>query len=976
MDYNDAEPSSDSIGGHESPDCIELDLINYETQFKDDGAETNEFHEATEPQIEERPARNKTQPSRFKDFVVQVPPSVNHPAPTSSQVASTVCYPISSFVSYEKFSTNHKAFLTAITNNDEPKSFKQASQDVHWREAMQKEIKALEKNGTWTLENLPEGKRAIDSKWIYKVKFKPNGEVERYKARLVAKGFTQMEGVDYHDTFAPVAKLVTVRTLLAVAVKRDWIIHQLDVNNAFLHGDLDEELHEIGTTSSLLSPEFEFPTIQSELETYIVHLDSSKGQKFTQKQDRESWYRSFLPQTTMGSNDESSILFAYHNVLNGFAAKLSAEHVKVMEDMDGFLFARPQRVYSLQTTHTPNFLGLHQNMGFWSGSNYGKGVIIGVLDTGTTPGHPSFNDKGVSPPTAKWKGKCEIEGCNNKLIGLRDLTSGGNDTRYDQDGHGTHTSSTAGGNFVSGANVFGNADGNAAGMAPLAHVAMYKVCTLEDCLESWILAGMDVAVEDGVDVLSLSLGGDSFPFYQDGIAIGAFTAIQKGIFVACSAGNFGPFNASLANEAPWILTVGASTVDRKIISTVSLGNKVNLDGETLFQPKNFPQTSLPLVYPGSNGVQETAWCLEGSLDQVDVKGKVVLCDRGNISRIEKGQIVKNAGGVAMIIANRAPEGTSTLADPHVLPASHVGYKDGVTIKTYIQSTASPMATLLFRGTVIGIDSAPEVTSFSSRGPSLASPGILKPDIIGPGVSILAAWPVSVENTTQTSSTFNMISGTSMSCPHLAGIAALLKAAHPDWSPAAIKSAIMTTAGQVSLNGKPIQDERELPADIFAIGSGHVNPSKATDPGLVFDVAPDDYIPYLCGLGYTSQEVGTIVNKKVSCEKTIPEGELNYPSYVITLAKGENKTYSRTVTNVGDANSVYTISEPNFHIPPGIVVRIHHPALEFTQVNQKLTYELTFSRYNNVEINVPYDEGFIAWQAGKYVVRTPFVIKYV
>nr|XP_043630484.1 subtilisin-like protease [Erigeron canadensis] len=716
----------------------------------------------------------------------------------------------------------------------------------------------------------------------------------------------------------------------------------------------------------------------AELKTYIVHLDSSKGQEFTQKHDRESWYRSFLPQTTMGSNDETSILFAYHNVLNGFAAKLSAEHVKVMEDMDGFLFARPERVYSLQTTHTPNFLGLQQNMGFWAGSNYGKGAIIGILDTGTTPSHPSFNDKGVPPPPAKWKGKCEIEGCNNKLIGLRDLTSGGNDTRFDQFGHGTHTSSTAGGNFVSGANVFGNANGNAAGMAPLAHVAMYKVCTLEDCLESWILAGMDVAVEDGVDILSLSLGlGIGIPFNEDTIALGAYAAIQKGIFVACAAGNSGPFNASLSNEAPWILTVGASTIDRKIVSRVSLGNKVMLDGQTLFQPKDFPQSSLPLVYPGLNGVQDAALCLEGSLDHVDVKGKVVLCDRGHkMSRTKKGEVVKNAGGVAMIIANQAPEGASTIADSHVLPASHVSYKDGLTIKTYINSTTSPMASILFQGTVIGTDSAPEVTSFSSRGPSLASPGILKPDIIGPGVSILAAWPVSVDNTTQASATYNMISGTSMSCPHLAGIAALLKAAHPDWSPAAIKSAIMTTADQVSLNGKPIQDEKELPADLFAVGSGHVNPSKATDPGLVFDIAPDDYIPYLCGLGYTSQEVGSIVKKKVSCEQTISEGELNYPSYVITLAKGENKTYSRTATNVGDTNSVYTISEPNIHIPPGIVLTIHHPALEFTQVNQKLTYELTFSRYNNVEINVPYDQGFIAWQAGTYMVRTPFVIKYV
>ncbi|KAL8263794.1 hypothetical protein R6Q59_021924 [Mikania micrantha] len=223
----------------------------------------------------------------------------------------------------------------------------------------------------------------------------------------------------------------------------------------------------------------------------------------------------------------------------------------------------------------------------------------------------------------------------------------------------------------------------------------------------------------------------------------------------------------------------------------------------------------------------------------------------------------------------------------------------------------------------------------------------------------------------------MMSGTSMSCPHLAGIAALLKAAHPSWSPAAIKSAMMTTANQVSLNGNPIEDEREVRADIFAIGSGHVNPTKANEPGLVFDIEPDDYIPYLCGLGYTSLEVRIIVQtKEVSCSETIPEGQLNYPSYAMTLAKGENKTYSRTVTNVGEANSTYTISVKNVAVPVGIVVVVPNPTLKFTQKYQKLTYDLTFRRNSNEEVNVTYGQGAVAWGSSKYLVRTPFVIKFV
>ncbi|KAL7594348.1 hypothetical protein Lser_V15G30687 [Lactuca serriola] len=712
----------------------------------------------------------------------------------------------------------------------------------------------------------------------------------------------------------------------------------------------------------------------NQADTYIVHLDSPNSIMFAKPEEREKWYNSYLSESSTGSDEKPSMIHAYHNVFTGFAAKLSTDQVKAMENMDGFVSARRERVYKLHTTHTPRFLGLHQNLGLWRGSNYGKGIIIGVLDTGITPGHPSFDDKGVPPPPQKWKGKCEVAGCNNKLIGARDFTDSASGSPLDDEGHGTHTSSTAAGNFVDGANVYGMAKGTAAGMAPLAHVAMYKVCDDDGCSDSAILAAMDAAIEEGVDVLSLSLGGPSLPFYEDGIAVGAFSAIQKGIFVSCSAGNSGPFNSTLSNEAPWILTVGASTMDRNIRATVYLGNKALLDGESLFQPKDFPQNFMPLVYPGLTGGQQAAWCAKGSLTSIDVKGKVVICDRGGgVARIDKGQTVKDAGGAAMILINQVTDGDSTEADAHVLPASHVGYSDGVSIKTYLNSTSSPVATIIFRGTVIGVTTAPEVASFSSRGPSVASPGIVKPDIIGPGVSVLAAWPVSVENKT-TNSTFNMISGTSMSCPHLAGISALLKSEHPDWSPAAIKSAIMTSAGQVNLNGDPIEDERELPADIFAIGSGHVNPSKASDPGLIFDIQPNDYIPYLCGLGYTSKQVGIIVQKRVTCSKVIPEAQLNYPSFAVTLGVGDSKTFTRTVTNVGEANSTYTITSSS--IPDGLNLGIGTGGLKFTALNQKVTFEMYFIRDSQYVVKTPYAEGFITWGFGKYSVRTPFSIKFV
>ncbi|KAL7182912.1 hypothetical protein ACSBR1_041570 [Camellia fascicularis] len=465
------------------------------------------------------------------------------------------------------------------------------------------------------------------------------------------------------------------------------------------------------------------PTI---LETYIVHVNSPKTRVFSSNpKDIENWHHSFLPSS-------SRLVYSYRSVFSGFAARLSAEESKSMEKIDGFVSARPQRVLSLHTTHSPRFTGLnlHQNSGAWVGSNYGKGVIIGVLDSGVNPYHPSFNDEGVPPPLAKWKGKCEFKGtiaaCNNKLIGARNFP-------LDDVGHGTHTASTAAGNFVSNASVFGEANGTAAGMAPLAHLAIYKVYTLFGCFESNVLAGMDAAVEDGVDVLSISLGGDSLPFSEDIITKGTFGAMQKGVFVSCSAGNSGPKNTSSTNEALWILTVGASTIDRSMRATAMLGNKED----------NFSSTLLPLVYAGTSNLT-LALCDPSLLIDVDLKGKVVLCEAGGgIESVTKGQAVQDAGGVAMTLMNKEKDGFTTLPNPLVLPATEVSYAAGQKIKEYIKSTKTPTATTVFKGTIIGGNSAPMVSSFSSRGPSKASPGILKPDVIGSGLSILTAWPVSV-----------------------------------------------------------------------------------------------------------------------------------------------------------------------------------------------------------------------------------------
>ncbi|KAI4372202.1 hypothetical protein MLD38_010466 [Melastoma candidum] len=712
-------------------------------------------------------------------------------------------------------------------------------------------------------------------------------------------------------------------------------------------------------------------------QTYIVHVTAPSDHTLVELEDFESYYGSFIPAPLKGDEEKPrSLLHSYRNVMSGFAARLTSEEASTLQGKRGVLFARPENVLNLLTTHSPMFLGLPQQQGFGIDSNLGEGMIIGVLDGGVLPSHPSFSGDDMPPPPAKWKGRCDFkpQECNNKIIGARSFDLSGNSTAaalpLDVDGHGTHTASTAAGVFVQEAEALGNAHGTAVGMAPRAHLAIYKVCFGEHCPEANILAGLDAAIEDGVDVVSLSVGYDtSRPYFNDTIAIGTFAAVQRGIFASCSAGNFGPFQSSVRNEAPWILTVGASTIDRNVVATAKLGNGMAFEGETLFQP-NLPPTYLPLVYAGSSSNPNSSLCAPGSLRGSNVEGKVVLCERGVFRRIEKGQEVKDAGGAAMILMNDESSGFSTIVDPHVLPAVHVSHAAGVQIKAYINSTEAPTATILFNGTRIGNPNAPAVTSFSSRGPSTASPGILKPDIIGPGVSILAAWPFPLNNDTKSKLTFNIQSGTSMSCPHLSGIAALLKRAHPDWSPAAIKSAIMTTANQLNLKRSPIVDEQLQPADVFAIGSGHVNPLKANDPGLVYDITPDDYIPYICSLGYTDQQVSTVVGRSITCSEwpKIPQGQLNYPSFSLVLRSSQ--TVTRTVTNVGNPNSTYVVTVIP---PPGVYVTVKPIMLYFSNANQKATYSVTFTVYGSKVSN--YMQGYLKWTSGKYSVRSPISIQF-
>lgn len=310
----------------------------------------------------------------------------------------------------------------------------------------------------------------------------------------------------------------------------------------------------------------------------------------------------------------------------------------------------------------------------------------------------------------------------------------------DTEGHGTHTSTTAAGGQVANASLFGYASGTARGMAVHARVASYKVCWKLGCFGSDILAAMDKAIEDGVDVLSMSLGGGSGPYYRDLVAVGAFKAMEKGVFVSCSAGNAGPVKSSLANVAPWIMTVGAGTLDRNFPAYALLGNGKKVMGVSLYSGKGLGDRPVELVYHSAKRYNSSGnLCLPGSLDPELARGKVVLCDRGINPRVEKGVVVKEAGGIGMILANNAASGEELVADSHLLPAVAVGSKAGDEIREYLKAEAKPTTILSFGGTVLGVKPSPVVAAFSSRGPNVVTPEILKPDVIGPGVNILAGW---------------------------------------------------------------------------------------------------------------------------------------------------------------------------------------------------------------------------------------------
>ncbi len=539
------------------------------------------------------------------------------------------------------------------------------------------------------------------------------------------------------------------------------------------------------------------------------------------------------------------VVFQYKYAYNGMAVRLTAQEAAIAARLPGVLRVQREFVRYPVTDAGPAWIGAS---GVWDGSSTGglagtKGeqIVAGIIDTGINHDHPSFASVGGdgyshTNPRGQHYGVCAPLNpvlCNNKLIGMYDFTG---TTPFDDNEHGSHTASTTAGNVVTATLIAPTVTitRTISGVAPHANIISYKACitspVLGGCLSPSLVAAIDQATADRVDVINYSIGGGSSDPWNDADAQAFLGARDAGVFVSAAAGNAGPQPATLGSpaDAPWLLAVGASTHNRKFVNSL-----INMSGGGSAAPANMSGKSLtagygpaPIVYAGAAPYNNP---LCNPFTAGTFTNQIVVCERGVIGRVQKGQNVKDAGGKGMVLANDQANGNSLIADAHVLPAVHITYSDGVTLKAWLASGSAHMATIA--GTSLNLSAANGdiMAGFSSRGPDPSVPDILKPDVTAPGVDVLAAINTPAGSVGGPPE-YGILSGTSMATPHSAGAAALIRALHRNWTPAQVQSALMTTA----LNATVRKEDGLKPADPFDMGAGRVDLSKAGRAGLVLN----------------------------------------------------------------------------------------------------------------------------------------------
>jgi len=723
----------------------------------------------------------------------------------------------------------------------------------------------------------------------------------------------------------------------------------------------------------------------------IAATKPPKGQKLNPNSAHVRKYQEYL-----ASQHNSSLAAAGVNAdqkvndfsiaLNGYSAILTDEQVAVIRTQKDVVIVLEDEMRYPTTDSSPAFLGLNVDGGAWETGYNGTGIVVGVIDTGIWPEHPSFADDGSFPAPPTGALPCEFGDtahnpndapftCNNKLIGAyqmldtyRALIGAAADefnSARDDSGHGTHTASTAAGNSGVAATVLGIPRGNISGIAPRAHIIAYKGLGNLGGFTSDLVAAIDQAVADGVDVINYSIGGGASLTGGDDLAF--LFAADAGVFVAASAGNSGPGSGTVGGpgSVPWLTTVGANTQSRFFQGTVQLGNGATYTGASMTAGVG----SAPLLDAATlgNDLCNPAVPFTGS-----VTGAIVLCRRGVVARVAKSLAVQAGGGVGMIMYENSDAG-NLFSDPHWVPTVHVDNTPGLAIKAYIAS-AGASATAALVGEQIGTwPNAPTMTDFSSRGPNTVALDIIKPDITAPGIHILAGNSPFPDPGTVSGELFQAIAGTSMSSPHIAGIFALIKQAHPDWSAAMAKSAIMTTSSQNVLD-----NDRVSQATPFEMGAGHVAPGRpnqkgsAFQPGLVYDAGLFEYFGFLC-----DAEPSVFANPAGTCGALASNGvpteaiNLNLASIGVSQLAG-SETVVRTVTSVAQetGSRTYNVS---VSAPAGYNVTVSPSSITLRR-GQSATYAVTITN-----VSAPVGEwryGSLTWtdKTGNYKAYSPIAVR--